>query len=145
MKITKEITVAVIIGLFIGLLVVGGILRARSAINQLSTNSDHSLPSSSQPPSPNDEQGGLFLSLITADNQVVNTPTITVTGKTLPTAYVVLNSEKGDFIIVPNDLGTFSQEISLVKGANSILVTVYEDNGNHQAITLTIVYTSAEI
>ncbi|MFH2019629.1 MAG: hypothetical protein ABII80_03395 [bacterium] len=146
MKIKKEITVAVIIGLIIGLLVVGGILRARSAINNMKTPGDDTkTPTSSQTPASNEGNGELFLSLITEDNQVVNTPTITVTGKTLPTTYVVLNSEKGDFIIVPNDLGTFSQEVTLVKGANTIVVTVYEENGNKKEQTLTTVYTSAEI
>ena len=146
MKIKKEVTVAVIIGLIIGILVVGGILRARSAISDMKAPENITkTPSPSQSPSPEGNNGELFLSLITIDNQVVNTPTITVTGKTLPDAYVVLNSEKGDYIIVPNDLGTFSQEITLVKGANTIVVTVYEENGNKKEQTLTIVYTSAEI
>lgn len=146
MKIKKEVTVAVIIGLIIGVLVVGGILRARSAINNMKTLGDITkTPLSSQNPSSENNNGELFLSLITVDNQVVNTPTITVTGKTLPASYVVLNSEKGDYIIVPNDLGTFSQEVILVKGANTIVVTVYEENGNKQEQTLTVVYTSAEI
>lgn len=146
MKIKKEVTVAVIIGLLIGALVVGGILRARSAINQLKNTSDTgSLPSSVQTPVSENNNGELFLSLITVDNQVVHTPSITVTGKTLPATYVVVNSEKGDYIIVPNELGTFSQDVNLVKGANTILVTVYEENGNKEEQSLTIIYTSAEI
>lgn len=143
MKVKKEVTVAVIIGLLLGVIIVGGILRARKAIMNIAPIST-SRPTSQVTPA-NEDDKGLFLTLETADNQVLKEAKLTVTGKTLPGTYIVINGEAGDSIIVPNDLGSFSQEVTLVKGANTILITVYQPDGTKKSATLNAVYTTAEI
>jgi len=143
MRAKKEITVAVIIGLVIGAIVVGGILRARSALTNLAPSQSPSptpLPSGNIP-----TESGLFLKLDTLDNQVLTEPILVVAGQTLPQAYIVINGEAGDSIIVANSLGNFSQEIKLVKGANTILVTAYLEDGTKQELTLTAIYSDQEI
>ena len=143
MKVKKEVTVAVIIGLILGVIIVGGILRARRAIMNLAPIT--SSRENSQVPSGKDQDQGLFLTLETADHQVVKEAKLVISGKTLPGTYIVINGEAGDSIIVPSDLGNFSQEITLVKGANTILVTVYQADGTKKEATLNAVYTTAEI
>lgn len=141
MKARKEITLAIIIGLLFGLIVVGGILRARSAFKKV------------VPPTPSPSplasgvvvNDGLTLSLETIDNQVVSEPSLLVSGKTLPSAYVVILGEAGEHILVPSELGTFSQEVKLVTGANTISVTSYLEDGTSVEKSLTVVYTTAEI
>lgn len=144
MKVKKEITVAIIIGLIISAIVIGGILRARQALSNIKLSNPLSnsspLPSGSTAP-----QSGLFINLSTADNQVVTEPTLKLAGKTLPQTYIVINGEAGDYIIVANELGDFSQDITLVQGANTIKVTVYEENGNNLETYLNAVYSSSEI
>lgn len=147
MKARKEITVAVIISLVIGLIVVGGVLRARSAITKLSTPSPSSSTKQSDTNSgTKSEQGNDFdLTINTPDNQVVSDNVLTVQGETLPGTYIVILGEKGEYIIVPNEVGAFSQEVSLVKGANTIKVTVYQESGEKIEKVITAVYSTSEI
>jgi len=146
MKARKEVTLAVIIGLLVGLLVVGGILRARSALNQLTPPELSSFTNLGRPsPSPTASPTSLFLTLDTLDNQVSTQNTILATGATLPTAYIVIIGELEEHIITPSETGHFSQEVKLVSGANTITITSYLADGTKAEKTLTTVYTTAEI
>lgn len=142
MKAKKEISIAIFIGLIIALLVTGGVLRARRAIEQFSPPPILSRYSS---PSPTTLPTSLFLELTSLDNAVVSEGRYTLSGKTLPGTYIAILGEKGEYLIIPNDLGTFSQEITLVKGANTIKVTVYTAVGDRIEKTVNAVYTTAEI
>ncbi len=144
MKVKKEATVAVVIGLILALVVVGGILRARHALQSIkfplknNTGSAESKRSGAM-------QNELFLELTTPDNAVTQEPKLTLSGKTLPATYIAILGESGEYLIVPNDLGSFSQDITLVKGANTVKITIYQENGNKLEKTLNAVYTTAEI
>lgn len=144
MKVKKEITVAIVIGLIISAIVIGGILRARRAISNLKLD----IPKSSSTPYPSasvNPETGLFVVIDSPDNQVLTEPKLTLSGKTVSKAYIVINGEAGDYIIVASDTGKFSQEINLSKGANTIKITVYEENGNNTSTTINAVYSTSEI
>jgi len=89
MKARKEITIAVIIGLLVGLIVVGGIIRARSALDNI-TPPEISIGKSKPSPSPVVETDSNFLNLTTTDNQVLDQNSIIITGTTLPNTYIVI-------------------------------------------------------
>ncbi len=141
MKVKKEVSIAVFIGLLIALLIMGGVLRARRALQSFTP---PSLPSR-QTPKPSNQPNSLFLEITSLDNQVLDTPRLTLNGKTLPGTYIAILGESGEYLIVPNDLGSFSQEVTLVKGANTLKVTVYTAQGERVEKTLNAVYTTAEI
>ena len=115
MKIKKEATVAVIIGLVLALVVTGGVLRARTALQSIKLPTRESV-GNSKLPTPETKTTELFLDLTTPDNSVSTEPKFVLSGKTLPSTYIAILGEKGEYLIVPNDLGVFSQEITLVKG-----------------------------
>lgn len=142
MKIKKEATVAVIIGLFIALLVTGGVIRARSALKSLKLPTKDSFKKTAPAESQNKE---LFLEILTPDNSVTSEAKLTLSGKTLPGTFITILGEKGEYLIVPNELGSFSQEITLVKGANTIRVSVFQNDGKKLESTVSAVYTTAEI
>lgn len=142
MKVKKEVSLAIFIGLIIALLVTGGVLRAQKALRTVEL---VSLKDRVIKPSPTPVTTRLFLELTTPDNLVTDKATITLNGKTLPGTYIAILGEKGEYLIVPNELGSFSQEVTLVKGANSIKITVYENDGNKIEKTISTVYTTAEI
>lgn len=145
MKAKREITVAVIIGLIVGLFVVGGIIRARSAIDSL-TPSELSLTGKKTPAPTSGEEGfELFLELSTVDNQVLRENQLTIEGSTLPGTYIVILGEKSEYIIIPSDLGQFSQPVELVAGANTIKISVYQEDGTMIDTTLNAVYTESDI
>ena len=144
MKVKKEISIAIFIGLFIALLVTGGIMRARRALKSLDLASfKNTLVASPLPEKTNPTT--LFLEITTPDNSVNEIPSLTLAGKTLPGTYIAILGEKGEYLIIPNELGSFSQSITLIKGANTIKITVYEQNGNKIEKTVSAVYTTAEI
>lgn len=145
MKLKKEVSLAIIIGLFIALLVTGGILRARRAFQSLNLSSFRDTLVSSKSASTPPPELKLFLELTTPDNSVTTEPLFTINGKTLPGTYIAILGEKGEYLIVPNDLGSFSQDVNLIKGANSLKITVYEQDGNKIEKILSTVYTTAEI
>lgn len=141
MKAHKEITIAVIIGLVFGLVVVGGVLRAKKAIDASRTANPQETSRPTSSPTPQD----LVLELTTPDNQVLEEGVLTISGKTNPEGFVVILGEKGEFIVTPGQTGAFSQEITLVKGANTIKITVYLENGASTSKSLTAVYSSGSI
>lgn len=141
----KEITIAIVIGLIIGLIITGGVLRARSAIKNISSPDSKSRRTTSL--TDNDKsKNQLSLSISEPeDNSIVQEATITLTGQTIPDTYVAIVAEKSEHLIVPNDVGQFTQDIDLIKGANTIKITVYTNNGDKTEKILNIVYTTAEI
>lgn len=144
MKVKKEATVAVIIGLIIALIVTGGVLRARHAIQSIKLPTKDSIKKNDNTNTTAKSQE-LFIDLTTPDNSVTSDAKITLSGKTLPSTYIAILGEKGEYLIVPNELGSFSQEIALVKGANTIRVSIFQNNGNKVEKTVNAVYTTAEI
>ena len=144
MKVKKEATVAVIIGLIIALLVTGGVLRARHAIQSIKLPTKESFKRNNTATTEASAKE-LFLELTTPDNSVTTESKITLSGKTLPSTYIAILGEKGEYLIVPNELGSFSQDIILVKGANTIRISVFQNDGKKVEGTVNAVYTTAEI
>ncbi len=143
MKVKKEVTVAVVIGLVLALVVTGGVIRAQSALKNIKLPTKESFKSTKTVKE--EKTTELFLDITTPDNSVVSEAKLTLTGKTLPSTYIAILGEKGEYLIVPNDLGVFSQEIVLIKGANTIKVTSYQKDGKKLERTLSVVYTTAEL
>ena len=82
MKVKKEVTVAVVIGLILALAVTGGILRAQSAIKNIKIPTKESFKTTKT--IKDDKNTELFLDITTPDNSVTTDPKLTLTGKTLP-------------------------------------------------------------
>jgi len=144
MKVKKEATIAVIIGLVLALVVTGTILRARRALQAIKL-PDTSILKKKPVSSINPKTNELYLELTTPDNLVVSEPQLTLTGKTLPGTYIAILGEKGEYLIVPSDIGNFSQDVVLVKGANAIKVSIYQNDGKKIEKTLNVVYTTAQL
>lgn len=144
MKVKKEATVAVVIGLILALIVTGGVLRARHAIQSIKLPNKDSLTKSNTSSGVQKNQE-LFLEITTPDNLVTSEPKLTLSGKTLPSTYIAILGEKGEYLIVPSDLGNFTQDITLIKGANTIRISVYQNDGKKVEDTLSAVYTTAEL
>ena len=147
--IKKEIVTAIAIGLLISALIAGGILRAKSVLKQHQANQPSPSPQSeatttAQVQDKNPSQ--LFLKIDSPQNNaVVKENKVTLTGETLPHTYIAIITDSSEYLIVPNEVGQFSQQIKLIKGANLIKVTVYTKDGNKVEKTLNLVYTGAEI
>ncbi|MEI6690891.1 MAG: hypothetical protein WCL07_04040 [bacterium] len=143
MQVKKEISVAVFIGLLIGAVIIGGIYRAKSALEAHRTPTPTPLITSAKTVIANNN---LLLKITSPiDNSVVTTSKLELTGATQLNTYITILTEKNEYIIVPNELGNFTQEISLVKGVNIIVVTSYTPQGDKTEKTLNLVYTAADL
>lgn len=143
MKVKKEATIAVIIGLILALIVTGGVLRARFALQTIKLPNRETTKKNNISNTKTDSE--LFIELTSPDNAVTTEPKFTLTGKTLPGTYIAILGEKGEYLIVPNELGSFSQEITLIKGANTISVSIYQNDGKKVEDTINVVYTTAQL
>lgn len=146
MKARKEVTLAIIIGLIIALIIAGGIYRAKTAIQNFDPQS--LIPKKQSKDGVNQDQKTeqkLFVELDTTDNSVTDKATFTISGKTLPKTYIAITTESNDYLIVPNDVGSFSQEVNLIKGANRLTITVYTQDGVKVEDALSVVYTTAAL
>lgn len=145
MQAKKEISVAIIIGLIIGGIIIGGMYRAKTALD---AHSRSLAPSATPTPSSTDSatNSALPLTIHTPlDNSVSDKSKVELTGTTQSQTYITILTETNEYIIVPDEIGNFSQEITLVKGANTVVVTVYTKTGEKVESTLNLVYTTAQL
>lgn len=143
----KEVAVAIILGLVVGTLLVGGIWTANQA---LQGGSNHLLSANSIPPSPTPNLSGdadnIPLSVLSPkDLALTKDAKITLEGRTLPHAHVVIQTETDTLYQKSDDQGAFSQDIFLSSGSNDLTVTSLTDTGDYASRTITVVYSTASI
>lgn len=142
----KEVVIAILLGFSIGLLIVFGIITARSALQKQSQTSPITTTSTatSQPGNADDSQKLTHQLTIhdPVDNQVVSSDRVTIRGLTSAKSTVVIVAEEAEFITIADEMGNFSQEISLVSGANEIDISAFSPAEEKVDTLLTIVYTT---
>jgi len=138
----KEIIIAILLGLIVGLVVTYGVYTANQAISKKqkpATANDAVLEST---PS-NEKKVELTLSISSPqDGIVVSEPDIKVAGATLPNALVIILTDNEEFIVEADDNGVFQQEITLVKGANTIEITASDLVTTSLTETIQLVYST---
>lgn len=131
----KEVLVAIILGITLGLVIAFGVWRANLALAPRRQVSTQTQPSPTPP---------AFELVITTpeDETVVADATIDVSGKTESGATVIVQYEEGAVTVLADASGSFSQEIELVAGANTITVSAFAQDGEGIEKTLTVVYST---
>lgn len=141
----KEVSIAIIIGIILGAIILYGI--------NLANKSSSSLP---KPPSQNEnlpivtptaEASTSSVLIITShsNNEVLFTKEITVSGKTTPNTKLSIIWEEDEIITTSDNIGNFIQKISLVSGENNIQFDVVNSNNTLQSQTLKLFYSSKPI
>lgn len=142
----KELFVAIALGFGIGLVVVFGIITARSALRKHIVVTNNGATSSTVSPTPSSAAAATNALTITnpQDGEVVTTDKVTLRGKTSPGANVIISTEKADALIAADNSGSFSSDISVVSGANDIRIVSFDASGDRSEMTMTIVYSTAD-
>lgn len=142
----KELFVAIALGFGIGLVIVFGIVTARSALRKHIVVTNNGANSSTVSPTPSPAAAATNALTITnpQDGEVVTTDKVTLRGKTSPGANVIISTEKADALIAADDSGSFSSDISVVSGANDIRIVSFDASGDRSEMTMTIVYSTAD-
>ena len=140
----KEVILAIVGGVVLGLLVIGGLWWTNKATTEESLNITPT-PVLEQPPTliP---VSSLSLEIISPEDEIIiEEEKITLEGKTAPESVVVVIYPEGENIVEADEEGNFETEITLVGGANEIKVTAYDEEGNQAEKSLTLVYSTAKI
>jgi len=143
----KEILIAIIIGFILGLVITFGIWTANKSLQENSQTQTTGVKES-QPivTETSTEEGQISLVISSPENNaLVNQEKIEIVGQTAAQATVIILYEEDEEVFQADENGEFSQEITLVGGANEIKITAFDDEGNEANKILNLVYSSAEI
>ena len=142
----KELFVAIVLGFGIGLVIVFGIITARSALRKHNIVTKNGATSSTISPNPSPTAAATNVLTITdpQDGEVVTTDKVTLRGKTSPGANIVISTEKADVLAAADDSGSFSSDVSFLSGANDIQVVSFRASQGRSEMTMTIVYSTAD-
>jgi len=72
------------------------------------------------------------------DESVIETRTITVSGKTVPGATIIVNAGSDDEVVTPSTTGDYSLTLTIASGENEIVVTSIDTQGDETTKTITV-------
>lgn len=147
----KEVFLAIAIGFALGLVITFGIWTANKSLKNAPAVAKASPTPATQTsvlPTPASQPSAQNLSLsITSpeDEALVNTDTVSLTGKTSPNALVAIMYEDEQQITQADARGEFSATIDLIAGYNNISVTAFDSEGKDTTQSVVVTYTTAKI
>lgn len=143
----KEVSIAIIIGIILGGVILYGIKIANETTSSLGTpKPTPSLITSPTPTSTNQESKNTRLNITShAAGQVLFEKEIILSGKTIPSSQISIIWEDDEIITKTNVSGEFSQKITLISGENNIQIDVVDQNNNLISETLRLYYSSKPI
>ena len=146
----KEVSLAIVIGVILGGVILYGIKIASDTTNSLNANPTPtpttSIPqvSESTPSNPSSEKTKLSINSH-ATGQVLNDKEITLEGKTIANTPVTIIWENDETIIKSNNEGVCSQKISLIPGENNIQIDAIDENKSLLSEQIKLYYTTKAI
>lgn len=131
-----------LVAIFVGLLVAGGAFYVYQMTKTLPPQETKALTIVAPTPTP--DTGNFFVVDSPKDAEVLTKKTITVSGKTLPDATIIISSETGDDVIKPASNGSFSVTHTIGADSNLLSITSVFPNGEEQTIVRTVNFSSEE-
>ncbi|EKD52772.1 MAG: hypothetical protein ACD_61C00246G0005 [uncultured bacterium] len=133
----KEVILAIIFGVILGGVILYGINLANKTIS--GTPSEATTDSQITPTPTVPEKS---LSIITPQNHsVTSDKVVTLMGRATPASNLAIITESDDLIIEASPEGTFSAQINLIGGENTISVTELKKDYSTQVETITVIQT----
>lgn len=139
----KEVLIAVLIGLSLGLVVAFGVRTARQSLEKHAKASPTPLNTTAG----NSNQSDHTV-LITAPepDEIVSTDTVNVIGTTTPQSMIsVITGANADVTTIADDTGAFNSPVELESGLNTIAVTSYSPTGDSTNVSFTVIYSTADL
>ena len=132
----KEIIFAIAAGVIFGVIIAFGFWRLNSSFKESQSQTTNKNLDTKSP----DE---LSLAIISPENLdiIIESPFI-ITGLTKSNTWVSISSEEEDFVFKSEENGEFNQEIDLIGGANQLLISVFDENGNSIDESIIVVYST---
>ncbi len=140
----KEIIIAIIIGLCLGLVVAFGIRSARlslAARKTLSPTTPLSIQNTDTNPNSNHS---IFIS-VPEPNTITDQEKLTIVGSTTPDALVSIISDTDQVATNADSTGAFTSAINLNAGLNNIEIKSYNTQGETATTSFIIIYSTADL
>lgn len=125
----KEVVIAILIGLSLGLFITYGIYQARTGSSRQNTNSNITDTSDLAA-----EFNGELVINSPLDESVQSENTVSVSGTTLPNSFVIVFVGNEETITSTDNSGNFSVEIGLEDGSNIITIFVIDEDGRSLSV-----------
>ena len=135
----KELIIAIIAGIIVGLTIAFGVWRANSALKKVKVVTKE--PTSLDQKRSVSQNGSSKITLAApeAEDVITQNPT-KVSGITLKDALVVVSSEEEDYILKADASGSFEQEVELIGGINQLIVASFDESEGKSEQELTVIF-----
>ncbi|MEA2056678.1 MAG: hypothetical protein U9O78_03145 [Patescibacteria group bacterium] len=134
----KEVFLAILIGLVMGLFITFGVYQARQSNDQEAAIDVQELEQELEPTSSIEKTGKLAV-YNPEDESVVDESTIRVTGKIEAKDYIVIYVNDKPYITQADETGNFSQEVELDQSSNIITIHSINEDGEKYELTKTVI------
>jgi hypothetical protein len=144
----KEVVVAVVLGVGIGIVAAYGAWIANKALKEADIVSPYArIAGEGQQLEPTPTPIEKLTIDEPEDGSLVDQSTVTISGKAPLGSLVVVMGEKNEHLIEPDEEGVYYLHagIELIKGVNDIVAASVDEVGNQQEKQITVVYSEAEI
>ena len=138
----KELSLAVLIGLILGLIITYGVYRARRAEQETAVQTTESIAGQVEG-EPLASNQVITLSS-PADESVQAFPEIKIAGTTKPNIFVIIFIDEDEFITTADNTGNFAIEGKLTAGGNVISVQTLDEEGQVNKIERVVTYTEVD-
>jgi len=140
----KEVVIAIVSGLILGLIVTLGIYTANKSLEQQKAKKAAADQTAPLPSPPLADQK--TLEITSHENfDLINQSAITLSGIAWPEAVIALMTENKQQLTQADDEGIFSFKFNLVKGFNEITLIATDEANDSQTQNLVLTYSTATI
>lgn len=137
----KEVALAILFGLTVGLVIAFGVWRANNAY-QSKQSSTSDTPEATQNTA-DDKPEELTISLLKLEeNDIVTESPLNISGITKPNTHIVISAEDEDYILISDRQGNFQSDIDLVGGVNQLILSVYDGEGLSSSQNINVIYST---
>jgi len=140
----KEVLIAILSGLILGLVITFGIYTAnRSIEKQKNAKKAQETP---LPASPSPSLSQKTLTITSPENyDLINQRELTLEGLAWPEAVIAIITENSEFFTQADNEGDFTYKLNLVKGYNEITIVAADELNNTQTQNLIVTYSTNKI
>ena len=134
----KEVVIAVLVGLSLGLVITYGFYTAQLS-SQTSQSTKKTELEFSPSPTPENQASALLKLTSPEDESVVTNPELTIAGQASANGFVVISLLDLISTITTDDQGKFSTSVTLKPGGNVLVIQATDESGTTTSLTRTVV------
>jgi len=141
----KEILLAIVVGILVGLAITFGIYTIRQQLfrNQTPATIEESRSAGVATPTPT---ASSTLTLQKPEQDFLTAEdSVQIVGRALPESYIVILANETEYITSADQDGDFSQEVALEAGGNKLTVVSIASTGEQETITRNVVFSTIDL